>query len=153
MQLTPKHNATPWKLTLALLFALFLVAMAASFTIAARRGSRVVDTDYYNHGLHYDQTRSGSKNPGIGWTISASLAGGDLQVRVRDESGGPIGGGELSFEPERGTPGMSGAQLLAESAPGSFRGPRPLSPKGELHGTLRFTRGEATASKKLVLFN
>jgi nitrogen fixation protein FixH len=153
MQPTVKSTATPWKIALALLFGVFLVGMAASFVIASRRGSRVVDADYYSHGLHYDQTRTGSKNAGLNWTMSASLAGGELQVQVSDESGAPVAGGELRFEPQAGNAGLSRALALAESAPGIFRAPRPVAPNGELHGVLRFTRGEAAASHRLVLFN
>lgn len=153
MQLGLKDGATPWKIGLGLLVGVFFVGMATSFVIAARKMSRVVDADYYSHGLHYDKTRSGSRNPGLAWTMSASLAGGELQVRVNDEAGIPVPGGELRFEPGRGGAGPGGAFALAEAAPGVFRAPRPVSPRGELHGTLRFTRGEAAASHKLVLFN
>jgi hypothetical protein len=153
MQQIAKITGTPWKIALTFLVAAFLVGMAASLYLAAQRASRVVDTDYYAHGLHYDQTRNGSKNPGLEWTMSASLAGGELQVRVKDRSGAPVAGGELRFVPERGSAASGGALALAESAPGIFLAPRPVAPKGELHGTLRFTRGEAAASHKLVLFN
>jgi len=153
MQLTAIPRATHWKLGLALLVAIFLAGMAATMTIAARRVTPVVDADYYNHGLHYGQTASGARNPGAGWTMSASLAGGELQVRVSDQSGAPVTGGELRFEPRRTGARLHAAWVLAESAAGMFRAPVPASLQGELHGTLRFTRGEATASQKLVLFN
>ena len=52
-----KHPGTgkPWKITLATLVCLFLVATVASMILAAKRVSRVVDADYYEHGLHYDE--------------------------------------------------------------------------------------------------
>ncbi|HBG06405.1 MAG: nitrogen fixation protein FixH [Geobacteraceae bacterium GWC2_58_44] len=153
MHPTVTNHATRWKMALALLMAAFLIGMAATMVIAARRVTPVTDADYYNRGLHYDQTATGSKNPGLGWTMAASLAGAELQVRVKDQSGAPVAGGKLRFEPKRAGAGVSAPLVLAESAPGIFLAPRPVSPQGELHGTLRFTRGEAAASQKLVLFN
>ena len=47
----------PWKILLASLVGVFLIAMTASMIIAGRRVSRVVDPDYYNNGLHYGETR------------------------------------------------------------------------------------------------
>jgi hypothetical protein len=113
----------------------------------------VVDIDYYNRGLHYDQTRSGAKNEGLSWTITASLAGDHLEVRVKDASGIPIDGGQLKFESQQESADAGSALALVEAAPGTFRVPRPLSTRGELRGILRFTRGDAAASQKLVLFN
>ena len=150
---SPKHGINRWQLALALLFGVFLIGMATSMTLAARRASRVVDVDYYEHGLHYGQTGSGAKNAGLGWNMAAIFAGGELQVRVTDVSGKPVSGGKLRFEPElRGTARVATIEL-AESAPGLFRSQRPVLPHGELHGTLRFSRGEAAASHKLVLFD
>jgi len=153
MQLSAKNTAHPWKIALALLFGVFLTGMAATFTISSHRGSRVVDPDYYKNGLHYDQTASGAKNPGLHWSMSAALAGSDLLVRVCDAAGAPIGGGKLSFHPKRRDANQADALPLAESAPGVFRAPRPITSQGELHGVLHFTKGEASASQKLVLFN
>lgn len=147
-----RNKATAWKLALALLFLAFLAGMASTITIAANRVT-VTEADYYQRGLHYGQTASGSRNPGQDWSMSASLAQGALQVLVRDQSGAPVSGGRLSFEP-KGAAGTGGAPLtLAESEPGVYRAPRPASPEGGLRGTLRFMKGEATASQKLVLFN
>jgi hypothetical protein len=151
MQVTAK-SAGPWKALLALLVGAFLIGTVASLCTAARRVSRVVDTDYYNHGLHYDQTSKGARNPGMDWSMSASLAAGELQVRVKDQSGAPVAGGRLSFQSEQRSTGRHDILALAESAPGVFHAKRPASTQGELHGTLQFTRGDAAANHKLVLF-
>ena len=147
-------NATPttgfpYRLALGLLVALFLVAMVASFVTAARRVSRVVDPDYYSHGLNYgaDQAaRAGSA--ALSWTITPTLKDGELQVRVADQSGAPVTGGQLSFEPQ----GAAAPAVLSwtETAPGLFRASTPAAGT-TLRGTLRFSRGTATLSHKLVL--
>jgi len=151
MQPSAKDNGTSYKIALALLVGLFLIGMAATILTASRRASPVVDSDYYLNGLHYDQTRSGAKNPGLGWSMAASLAGGELLVRVSDGAGAPVAGGRLCFVPKKSDAG--GTLALAESAPGLYRAPRPTAGDGELHGTLRFSHGEASASQRLVLFN
>lgn len=146
------QSGTRWKLALMLLVGLFLVASAASFVIAARRVSRVVDTDYYSHGLRYGQEQSA--NAGHHWTLTPAVSGADLTVQVQDQLGAPIAGGRLSFEPNQAGNRPAPSLQLSEAAPGMFRAPRPAAaPGGELRGTLRFTLGHAVASRKLVLFN
>jgi len=142
---------TRWKLAIMLLVGLFLAALVASFVIAARRVSRVVDTDYYSHGLHYGQEQSA--NAGHHWTLTPAVSGADLTVKVQDQLGAPIAGGKLSFEPSQAGNRPAPPLQLSEAAPGMFRAPRPAAPGGELRGTLRFTLGQAVASRKLVLFN
>ena len=149
-----KDSGARWKLGIVLLIGVFLVGMAASLITAARRVSRVVDTDYYSHGLHYGATQDGSKNAGLGWNIAAQATAGGLQVQVSDASGAPVSGGKLSFEPQKDGAGLpTGALELAETAPGLFRAGRRAPASGELRGTLRFSRGGAVASRKLVLLN
>lgn len=152
MQSPTLDDGRYWKLALALLMASSLIALAATGMIAAQRVTPVTDPDYYRHGLLYGKTDSGLKNPGLQWNLSASLSDGDLLVRVTDRDGAPVGNGTLRFETKRGgAPGKP--LLLPELAPGLFRAPRPVSPAGELHGMLHFSRGEGTATRKLVLFN
>ena len=152
MQAPALYDGKEWKLGLALLMASSLIALGATWLIAARQVTPVTDPDYYRHGLLYGKTSSGLKNPGLQWTLSASLSGGDLVVRVKDAEGAPVGNGTLRLEIKRG--GSSAKPfLLREVAPGLFRVPRPVSPQGELHGMLHFSRGEGTATRKVVLFN
>ncbi|QWV96313.1 FixH family protein [Geomonas nitrogeniifigens] len=140
-----------WQLAILLLLAVFLLGMGTSMFISFERGSRVTDTDYYQNGLNYAKTRSGAYNPGLDWVMSASLAGSDLQVRVHDEKGAPVAGGSLLFQTRRGN--EKEVLTLAESAPGVFVAPWPVSGQAELRGELIFTKGEAVASQKVVFFN
>lgn len=59
MQKDHTKSGTPWKITLATLVCLFLVATIASLVVAEHRVSRVVDPEYYSHGLHYGETHQG----------------------------------------------------------------------------------------------
>lgn len=145
-------QGTRWKLGIAFFVGIFVVAMAASFVTAARRVSPVVDADYYSHGLHYGADLDRTRNAGAGWTIAASVARGLLEVRVTDGDGAPVAGGRLSFEPQPGER-LPDTLALAEVSPGVFQASRPAPPGAELKGTLRFSRGEAAASRRLVLLN
>jgi hypothetical protein len=147
------NHMTYWKLGLAMLAGVLLAGTAASMYAAVRLGSPVVDTDYYNHGLHYGRTGKGDADPGLGWSMSAKLAGGQLEVKVKDRSGVAVQGGELRFESRLAGGAVGPVLAFAQSAPGIFRVTRPVSRAGELRGVLRFTRGEATASQKLILFD
>ena len=51
----------PWKIAIAALIGIFLIAMVASLVVAGRRVSRVVDRDYYQHGLHYGEALQSTK--------------------------------------------------------------------------------------------
>lgn len=148
-----KRSTCTYKIALSLFFGAFLLGMAVTISLSFQSGSKVIDAQYYDNGLNYDRTNSGARNPGLHWTMSASLAGKDLLVRVSDEKGAPLGGGILLLQVSR-TGGEERAPLhLAESAAGVFRGPWPVTAQGELHGTLRFTKGEAIASQKVVFFD
>lgn len=148
---TNRTSSCRWQLAILLLLGVFLLGMGTTMFISVKRGSQVTDADYYQNGLNYDRTESGARNPGLNWTMSATLAGSDLQVRVLDENGTPVPGGRLLFQTVQA--GEKEALPLAESAPGVFIAPWPTSGQTELRGVLLFTRGEASASQKVVFFN
>ena len=58
MKEKPRDAGRPWKIGIAALIGLFLVAMVTSLVLARQRVSRVVDRDYYEHGLHYGEKQS-----------------------------------------------------------------------------------------------
>lgn len=133
------------------MLGVFLLGMGITMFISVQRASQVTDADYYQNGLNYDRTKSGALNPGLNWTMSATLAGKDLRVLVHDEKGVPVAGGRLLFQTSRA--GMKEVLPLAESAPGEFLSPWPATGPSELRGVLLFTKGEASASQKVVFFN
>ncbi|GFO58319.1 hypothetical protein GMST_06440 [Geomonas silvestris] len=143
---TPQKTATRWQLALAFLVGLFVVASIASFSIAARRVSPVVDPDYYNHGLNYGAAQAA--NPGRDWTITPHLEAGALVVAVKDRTGAPVVGGKLLLT----APNLP-VLPLAEGDPGLYRAPRPAAAGGQLRGTLSITRGSASASRPVVLID
>jgi hypothetical protein len=151
MQETSATSGTVYRIIIALLVCAAIAGIVFSLLLAVRDGTGVADRDYYKHSLQYGRTRTGANNPGLWWTMTASLAARDLQVRISDRTGAPVTGGELSFEPP---PGAAIAAIkLEESAPGLFHAPRPVSSQEKLHGTLRYRRGDAFAVRKVVLLN
>lgn len=143
-----------WKIGLLVMSGIFIAATVASLVVAKHRVSTVVDTEYYSHGLHYAETHSKAGNAGTGWTMTASVAGNYLQVLVRDEAGVPVTGGRVVYDLDRPAGKRTTSGLyLRESGPGIYRTPRPGDASGELRGTMRFTKGEATVSGKVVVIN
>ena len=140
-----------WRLAIVLMFATFLLGMGTTMFISIERGSSVTDPDYYQHGLNYAKSRNGAYNQGLDWVMSASLAGSDLQVQVHDGKGAAVSGGKLLFQTRHGN--EKEVLTLAESAPGVFVAPWPVTGQGELRGELLFTKGESVASQKVVFFN
>jgi nitrogen fixation protein FixH len=152
MQRRELRDALSWKLGIALVFAVFLAASLASMITAAHRGSRVVDRNYYQHGLDYDALTG--KNAALGWTLKASLLRGELTVAARDRQGRRLAGGTATLLPDQVEGGTSREPVtLVESAPGDFRVTLPAEFAGEVHGTLRFQRRDGTLNQRVVLFN
>lgn len=147
----PRTSPCRWQLAIVALVAVFLLGMAVTMLMSVWRGAGVTDARYYENGLNYDRTKSGARNPGLNWSMSASLTGRDLQVRVQDENGAPISGGSMQFR--TGAPEDPAVLPLIEKSPGLFVSPWPATGKAELRGVLVFTKGEASASQKVVFFN
>jgi nitrogen fixation protein FixH len=145
---------TSWKITLIVIVGLFFAATAASLVVAGRKVSRVVDTEYYSHGLHYAETHPVAGNAGADWTVSPSADANHLQVLVRDGAGSPVTGGLLVYDLDRPAGNRSGDALrLSESSPGIYRTLRPDAAGGDLRGTMRFTRGGGTITGRVVVIN
>lgn len=140
-----------WQGALALLLILFLVATATSMILAGKRVSRVVDRDYYDHGLHYGEEVPSSKGDATGWTMTTSFSKGELAVEVRDRDRRAVPGGSLTFQPLQvgGTPAPK--LLLAEVAPGRYLCAGAGKGAGG-KGVLRFTKGGASIQNNVVLF-
>ena len=141
-----------WKRVIVGLFILFFAAMAASFGIAALKVSRVVDKDYYSHGLHYGDAQNRAGEP-AGWSMTAALTGGRIQLRVYDATGAPLGGGTVVFDMETDGKGTRLPLILVEAPLGTYMtAPLPAT-QSELRGTIHVTRGGTSIHKKMVFFN
>ncbi len=142
-----------WKRVLAGLFVLFVAAMALSFVIAGRKVSKVVDTEYYSHGLHYGEARDRDRAAAAGWRMTAALSRGRLQLQVRDAAGTPLSGGTAIFEVQTGDSGKNDTLVLVETNPGIYSAPQPAGAWSELRGTMRVSRGANALQERMVIFN
>lgn len=147
-----------WKLSIIALLALFLLGTAWSLVRAVRGVSRVVDSDYYNHGLDYDKERQGGAvAERRGWRMQSAFAEGRLTVRVADRSGAPVGGGvmtlNLAAPVAPGNGPLLPVSVLVEGRPGVYSAGLLLARGNELRGTLVFTRGDAGMTGKVVVLN
>lgn len=142
-----------WKISLLVLIGVFIGSTAASMIFAARRVSRVVDADYYRHGIHYGETHDRPGEAGRAWRMAASLTAGEFEVHVRDGAGAPVAGGHVTCDLVLGRPAQHVSLLLAEAGPGVYRAPCPAALRGEGYGTMRCTRGDTVVSGKVVVIN
>ncbi len=132
------------------------------FLIAASRGvSRIVDKDYYAHGLDYEKGEArfvaGAR---LGWRASTAIYGDALVILVNDSTGSPVKGGVLTFIIDRDMSGGSDgsgsspacASLAArEERPGSYRATLPRESGNELKGRVLFTKGDAALVERMVI--
>ena len=97
-------NGRLWPLTLALVLALFVVANALLWIVAADPNGSAVEPDYYRKALAWDGVQAQQRvNAGLGWTVQprfAEGAGGGapsvLEATVVDAAGRPLEGAQVS---------------------------------------------------------
>ena len=148
-----REKGKGWQIAISALIGTFLVAMVASLVVAGRRVSRVVDPDYYSHGLHYGQERTGGVT-GTGWRLFPSLSGDNIQVEIADGAGAPVVGGTMTLDLAGAAGSSTGKSLLLiEQEPGVYRSSGVYAFRGECRGTMRFARGDAVVCEKVVVFN
>ncbi len=142
-----------WKISLLVLIGIFICSTIASMIVAARRVSRVVDADYYRHGIQYGETHDRLKKACKEWRMAASLTGDRFQVQVRDGAGAPVSGGHVTCDLVLGRAAHTVSLTLTEACPGVYCAPFPAAVHGEGYGTMRCTRGGAVVSGKVVVIN
>ncbi len=143
-----------WIRIITVVIVLFITATVASIVLAKKRGSRVVDTEYYSHGLHYAESHDTSGNTGNKWTMTPTADAADIQVTVHDENGAPLSGGEATCALDQNTGIPPGTIVqLTESSPGVYRTAKPATVRGELRGTIRVAKGNGVISGRVVIFN
>ncbi len=146
-----RQAGSRWIISLLVLIGVFVVSTAASMIFAARRVSRVVDADYYRHGIHYGEMHDRPGEAGREWRMAASLTGGQFEVQVRDGAGAPVTGGHVTCDLVLGRAPRKVSLVLIESRPGIYRASCPAALHGEGYGTMRCTRGNAAVSGKVVV--
>jgi len=139
-----------WIYGLLLLVAVFLAAMAISFIKAGREGSKVVDRDYYTHGLHYAPGDAGGEAARLGWRAEPSYRNGRLELRITDRNSAPVTGGTLTVTIEgQGAP--AGTLTCGITAPGVYCVPFVPATGSVLHARWNFRRGGDAISGRMTV--
>jgi hypothetical protein len=152
-----KKHGRYWKYTIIALVALFAAAMIVSLSLAARRVSRVVDRDYYVHGLDYQREGEQLTNGVLlGWRLDAVYADGIMKVRATDGTGQPVSGGRVMLRnvDRHVTPqgGYNSATLsFTEESPGVYSASVPQAQSGDLQGQIMINKDNAAVAARLVL--
>ena len=146
----PPHGGKSWLYGLILMVVIFLVASAWSLLKAGREVSRVVDRDYYNHGLLYAPVDASSAAARLGWRSQPLYRDGRLELKITDRNGLPVTGGNLTVSLEgKGVP--SGTLSCGIASPGVYCVPLvPVSGSVIKAGWL-FRRGSDSMSGRMTV--
>jgi nitrogen fixation protein FixH len=145
-----RHSGKIWLYGLFLLIALFLVGMTFSLLKAARGVSRVVDRDYYTHGLLYAPVDAAGAAARLGWRAEPLYRNGRLELRITDRNGSPVDGGELTVTLEgKGVP--AGSLTCGMHSPGVYCVPFIPVMGTVLKSGWIFKRGSDTMSGRMTV--
>ncbi len=145
-----QQGGKPWLYGLLILFALFLVATAWSLLKAGREVSRVVDRDYYNHGLLYAPVDASSAAARLGWRSQPLYRDGRLELKITDRNGSPVTGGVLTVILEgKGAP--SGTLTCGIASPGVYCVPLVPVSGSVLKAGWLFRRGSDSMSGRMTV--
>lgn len=151
-----------WQIFILSVVTLFLCAMTVTLTTAVRGVTRVVDPDYYDHGLHYgrDGEKLGNAEK-LGWRMATTVSENRLEIRVTDAEDNPVGGGRVTFALDdadsnkagRGRDAWAGAgdPVVAEKAPGVYSIMLDKGGASDVKAKILFTKGDAALSGRLVV--
>ncbi len=141
-----------WPPLIVLLIAGFLALSAWSFQQAARGVSAVTDSDYYSHGLRYDQTRlEQNKALSLGWDMQIALDGRQFKVSLLDSRRQPVDGAQAELTLPA-APGSVPLRLpLSAATGGTYLGRIPDAFHGEQTVRIDIEREGARLSRHLLL--
>ena len=132
--------ARRWKWGIGVTVLLFIAALAGTMTLSVRNGTRVVDVDYYDHGLHYGTERNTDRTgAGNGWRAAVTYAGGRLQLQLNDATGAPVRGARVTFSTAAAASRAVVVPFVEDGA-GSYATP-PLTGSGAVNGNITAVRG------------
>ena len=141
-----------WPLLILMLATGFIAFSAWSFYRAAQGSSAVTDTDYYSHGLRYNQTileRNAAAS--LGWDATVTLDDRQLQVVLTDRARQPVTAASVTLSLSKGNRGEALLLPLTEGSGGNYLVDLPLDLRGNLNGQLDFALTGTRFSKRLLI--
>jgi len=148
----PPVGRWPW--LLLMLAAFFVLITGWSVQRAGIAGSRVLDRDYYSHGLKYNQTMLEKQAAAaLGWQLAAAIEGELLTARLHDQEQRPVSGGNgmIMIRRRTGRDYRAGEIALNEVAAGVYQGRLPTDGTDELDLTLVIRRQGAEIRRRMLV--
>jgi nitrogen fixation protein FixH len=145
-----RDTAHGWKWAILGTVLLFVAALVVTMTLAVRTGTRVVDADYYDHGLHYDAVQGTDRSGGAArMQADASFTDGRLRMRLTDAAGAPVRGATVTFFPVAAAADVK-PFALQEAEPGTYASSR-LPGNGAVTGTITAVRGADSLRRRVAV--
>jgi len=141
-----------WILIVIGLLAGNVIAVVTLIVVAGPADADRVLPAYYDRAARFGDTMTEeSTSAQLGWDVTAALAEGVAEVRLRDAASDPIRGANIEVTGyHRAHAGSPVALVLREDAPGTYRAPLATLP-GWWDLTVRSTRGTAHHMRRLAV--
>ena len=146
----PRPRYIPW--LIVLLGAGFAAFTAWSLYRAATGTSAVTDTDYYSHGLRYNQTLLEQRAAdSLGWQMVINRSGDRLLVTLNDGNHRPVSNARGILTLFRTDLPFSQQIPLRESGAGHYQAALPPGATGEVTAEIAFERSGVRLQHRLLL--
>ncbi|KPK36473.1 MAG: hypothetical protein AMK70_02130 [Nitrospira bacterium SG8_35_1] len=148
-----KKKQNFWVAGLIMLGVIFGLMSAWSFYRAGREASPVVDPDYYDRGIKYNESQSSQKAAeDMGWHAVIKVDGRRIMVRLSDADKSPVTGcrAQISLHQARGATTPSNL-VLHEEAPGVYSAELPPDLAGAFPAELSLGKGNLLLERQILL--
>ncbi|MDX1775714.1 MAG: FixH family protein [Desulfobulbales bacterium] len=149
-----KEKKNYWVAGLILLAVIFGLMSAWSFYRAGSEVSSVVDPDYYNRGIRYDESQNSLKEAEeMGLNVAVEVEGHLFLVDLSAADTSPVTGfrGHISLQHARGATTPS-SFALHEEAPGVYSAELPPDLAGTVPARLSLSRDNLLVERQLLLY-
>lgn len=140
-------------------FGVVFTADGILITVGMNSHDGLVEKNYYQKGLHYDQSIQAKKRQAeLGWAFALTppprTGQAPLEIRLTDAAGQPLSGLQVSASLRR--PAQDGYDQdlqLQEVAPGTYRAEvnLPLAGLWDLHAQVRGSKDQATYRERFSI--
>ncbi len=148
-----KKKQNFWVAGLIMLGVIFGLMSAWSFYRAGREASPVVDPDYYDRGIKYNESQSSQKAAeDMGWHAVIKVDGRRVMVRLSDADKSPVTGcrAQISLHQARGVTTPSNL-VLHEEAPGVYSAELPPDLAGAVPAELSLGKHNLLLERQILL--
>ncbi|MBW2501913.1 MAG: FixH family protein [Deltaproteobacteria bacterium] len=148
-----KDKKNFWVAGLILLGVIFGLLSAWSFYRAGREASPVVDPDYYDRGIKYNESQTSQKAAeDMGWHAVVKVDGRRIVVRLSDADKSPVTGcrAQISLHQPLGATTPSNL-VLHEVAPGTYAAELPPYLVGTFPAELSLSQNNLLLERQVLL--